>query len=152
MAATEGTKGVKILFKLEPGMWHGSVTETLWAVPVGPGQYRLENSPFFAFGISFQDVVSAKEEQKTLVFVEALRRGGHSTYRIIPKAGHGSAVARYWDVLERKGCTYEEGPKGLLAVDVPPGTNIFEAYAALQAGEDAGAWTFEEGHCGHAIA
>jgi len=35
---------------------------------------------------------------------------------------------------------------------VPSTTNIYEAYAALQAGEDADVWTFEEGHCGHATA
>jgi hypothetical protein len=149
--ATESSGLVKVTFKLEPGMWHSSATETLWAQPIGPGQYRLENSPFFAFGVSFQDVVLARPEGTSLTFVEATQRGGHSTYRIIPKPARVSEVASHWEPLRRLGCTYEEGKNGLLAVDVPPGVNIFEAYGAFQAGEDAGVWSFEEGHCGHAI-
>ncbi|WP_394840321.1 DUF4265 domain-containing protein [Pendulispora rubella] len=142
---------MKLLFHLDAGMWHGSATESLWVMEVGPGQYRLENSPFFAFDVSFQDVVLAKFVGGTLTFVQVLRRGGHSTYRIIPRPGRSSEVRQYWAALERQGCSYEEGPKGLLAVDVPPEVNIFEAYAALQAGEAGGAWSFEEGHCGHAV-
>jgi len=140
---------VKVTFRLEPGMWHGSATETLWAEPVGPGLCRLENSPFFAFGVSFQDVVLARVEADLLVFVQAIERRGHSTYRIIPRAGRNGDVPERWAKLREFGCTYEEGPNGLLAVDVPPETNIFDVYAALQAGENAGVWGFEEGHCGH---
>jgi hypothetical protein len=53
--------------------------------------------------------------------------------------------------LQALGCSYEEGPNGLLAVDVPPEANIFEVYSALEAGESRDVWTFEEGHCGHAV-
>jgi Domain of unknown function (DUF4265) len=143
---------VKITFELERDTLHGSATESLWATPLGPAQYRLENTPFYARGVSFQDVVLARSREAMLLFVEVFKRGGHSTYRIIPTGGAPSDLRTYWEALRAQGCTYEEGQSGLLAVDVPPEANIFDAYRTLEAGAAAGVWDFEEGHCGHAIA
>ena len=33
----------------------GGEVETLWATPVGEGEYRLENSPFYAYRLSWLD-------------------------------------------------------------------------------------------------
>ena len=74
---------VKVTFRLEPGAWHGSATESVWAEPVGPGQYRLCNVPFYAFDVSYGDLVGAVEEAGRLVFASVVRRGGHSTYRLL---------------------------------------------------------------------
>jgi hypothetical protein len=139
----------KLTFHLEPGMWHGSAAETVWVEPVGDNHYRLENSPFYAFGISYQDVVSAKSEGGLLVFDSVVSRGGHSTYRVIRQ--DSAAFEEFWLPLQELGCTYEEGPNNLIAVDVPPSADIYQAYALLSRGEEAGAWTFQEGHCGHAL-
>ena len=57
--------------------------------------------------------------------------------------------ARCWAPLEDLGCTFEEGT--VLAVDVPPSANIYDVYRLLDAGASAGAWDFEEGHCGHPL-
>jgi hypothetical protein len=81
---------VKVKFVLDPGEWHGSATETLWAAPVGQNQYRLENSPFYAFGVSYQDVVAAQRTDNELEFVSVVSRGGHSTYRILVQSIAGS--------------------------------------------------------------
>ena len=142
---------VKVSFALEPGAWHGSATETLWAEPIGPGQYRLENSPFFAFGISYKDVVLARPDGSKMLFVEPFSRGGHSTYRIIPNPNRIAESDDMWALLQKLGCSSEEGPVGLLVIDVPPNANIFDVYHALEAGESEGIWSFEEGHCGHAV-
>ena len=141
----------KLTFVLDSGDWHGSATETLWARNVGPGLYQLDNSPFFALGVSYQDVVSAREEGGRLVFSHATARGGHSTYRVLLREPGRARLDELWSPLRDEGCTYEEGPGSLLSVDVPPGADIYRVYAILQAGEEAGAWTFEEGHCGHAV-
>ncbi len=144
---------VKVMFVLEPGAWHGSATETLWAAPVGPGQYRLENSPLYALGVSYQDVVSAKDVDSCLSHLqEVVRRSGHSTYRIIKKKGAEGSFEEMWMPLAAAGCTYQQGPNSLLSVDVPPPANISAVYQHLEAGETAGAWSFEEGHCGHPVA
>jgi hypothetical protein len=40
----------------------GDDVETLWAVALGNNLFRLDNSPFYAYGVSWQDVVEATEE------------------------------------------------------------------------------------------
>ena len=40
----------------------GKDVETLWAVPVGENLYRLDNSPFFAYRVSWEDVVHAEPD------------------------------------------------------------------------------------------
>ncbi|AUX48098.1 hypothetical protein SOCE26_096280 [Sorangium cellulosum] len=142
---------VKVMFRLSPDEWHGSAAETLWATPVGPDSYRLENTPFYAFGVSFQDVVVATSENSVFVFSGVFKHGGHSTYRIIVDPNRKDDFEEFWEPLHEKRCTYEAGPGGLLAVDVPPEANIRDVYGCLQAGEDAGVWGFEEGHCGHLV-
>lgn len=145
---------VKILFELEPDAWHGSPTETLRAEPVGARRFKLHNVPFYAREVSFGDVVFGEPEERSGVFVfrGVSIRSGHSTYRIITAAtAEAREIQKYWQALERIGCTYEQGDGRLRAVDVPPGADIYEAYRLLDAGEQAGIWDFEEGHCGHPL-
>ncbi len=142
---------VKVTFSLEPGAWHGHATERLWAEVVAGNRYRLRNSPFFARGVSVEDVVFAETgTDGQRVFAGTSLAGGHSTYRLMLKVAVDSEVFRArWLPLERQGCSFE-GVKGkLLAVDVPPKADIHGVYALLQTGAEAGVWDFEEGHCGH---
>jgi hypothetical protein len=102
----------------------------MWARIVGEDRYRLDNSPFYAFGVSAEDVVSARLEGGFLTFSDVVARGGHSTYRILrlPQASDG-AFQSYWKQIERLGCTYEQGhPKELFAIDVPPQADIYPVY------------------------
>jgi hypothetical protein len=140
---------VKIIFNLEPDAWHGNVTESLWAERVGTGRYRLKNTPFYAHGVSFEDIIFAEERDGELVFSRISTSAGHSTYRIMPTSPDRKGFEQYWNKIEELGCTYEEGP--VLAIDVPPETDIYKVYRLLEEGEKAGVWHFEEGHCGHPL-
>jgi hypothetical protein len=143
---------VKVVFALESGAWHGSATETLWAERVGDRRLRLRNVPFFAFGVSVEDVVTAKPHKGIWEFESVSLRGGHSSYRVITTASDTTdAFHQNWQELERLGCTYEQGPGNLRAIDVPPNADIHKVYAILEQGERDGIWKFEEGHCGHAV-
>jgi hypothetical protein len=138
------------MFVLDPGAWHGTATERLWAEPLGGRRYRLRNTPFFAFGVSTEDIVFANEKDGQLVFAGVSIASGHSSYRLrlnVPRTD--PAFAEAWAPLEALGCTYEEGE--VLAVDVPPRVNIHEAYRLLTDGESKGLWEFDEGHCGHPL-
>src|SRR5688500_12587671 len=60
--------------------------ETVWAQPIGPDQYRLDNSPFWAYGVSWRDVVEAHpDEDGMLTFVRVVQKSGHRTLRLILK-------------------------------------------------------------------
>ena len=77
---------VKIAFLLDPDESGGISVERLWAKPLADGTYVLDNSPFHAYGVSWQDVVYAELVETGLVFSTIARRGGHSTYRVrLPK-------------------------------------------------------------------
>src|SRR5437016_2012352 len=116
----------KVLFPLEPDAWHGHATETMWAELVSPGQFLLRNVPFYARGVSVEDVVHARFEGEALTFVGVAARGGHSTYRLFVDGGIESPAFRlWWKRLETLGCSFEQGDR-LLAVDVPPSADINE--------------------------
>ena len=143
---------VKVVFQLEPGAWHGSGTETLWAERINERRFRLRNVPFFVFGVSVEDVIFARETGSVFEFEGVSIHAGHSTYRIIAGATSGpEQINSKWQELEQMGCTYEQGPGRLRAVDVPPEADIHKVYALLEEGEREGIWGFEEGHCGHAV-
>ncbi len=147
---------VKIWFELDED-WHGSSTETLWAQKVGKEQYRLDNSPFYAKGVSFGDIVTATERDGRLKFNSVVKRGGHSTYRVI--VDHikmpPTEFQKYWDKFSKMACTFEGGPEfssedkqlKIYSVDIHPEANLDKVYEYLQSAEDDGIWEFEEGHC-----
>jgi len=141
---------VRITFLLDSALWHGSATERLWAERIGNSRYRLRNSPFFAFGVSAEDIVFGDETDSQIIFKAVSIRGGHSTYRLmIATKRENAAFAKHWEPLQRLGCSYEEGR--VLAVDVPPAADVYAVYKLLEEGEAAGVWEFEEGHCGHSL-
>lgn len=144
---------VKLALPLDSSEWHGSGAETVWAESVGEGHFKLDNSPFYFFGLSYQDiVVAAEDEHGQLQFRAVHEHGGHSTYRLMGCEGAEERFSTFWQPLEMLGCTYERGSGRLVSVDVPPAADIHDVYALLDAGVRGGAWDLEEGHCGHSIA
>jgi hypothetical protein len=60
----------KVRFDLDADDWHGHGSETLWASPLERTEwrtFRIENSPFFTQGISYQDIVSATLENHIIL-------------------------------------------------------------------------------------
>jgi len=142
----------KVTFELDRSDWHDHTTETLWAAFVTDKTYALRNVPFYVFGVSFGDVVVAELKDGENLFRRIYGRGGHSTYRIF-LVGEKSEqrFEEAWEPLRKIGCSYERATDYLVAVDVPPETDIYEAYASLENGLSLGIWDFEEAHCGHAL-
>jgi hypothetical protein len=146
----------KIRFQTDPEGLGGGSPERLWAkrLPSDRAHFELHNSPFYAKGVSYMDVIEAEEDPDCVGefdYRRTLSSSGHSTYRIlVPK--NSESFAPWWGKLATLGCTYEfadEGTKLLYAVDVPPTANIFEVYQILEDGERQSVWAFDEGHCGH---
>jgi len=53
------------------------------AQPLEDGTYAVKNVPFYAKGISCEDVIKAEPDEGVLVFKGVVRYSGHSTYRIL---------------------------------------------------------------------
>jgi len=141
---------VRIQFEVDPPCG-GIVSETMWGEKVAERRYRLRNVPFHVFGVSEHDIVFADHVRGVLSFAGVSLHAGHSTYRIL-KARHldPAVFSRHWQPLKQLGCSHESDGAGLVAVDVPPQAEVRAVQDLLLAGENAGVWKFEEGHCRHA--
>lgn len=156
---TEETAGlenlVKVFFELEPGEWHGFCVESLWAEFVSYNQYKIRNIPFYAKGVSFEDVINVREVDGNLEYQSTGIPSGNSTYRIlVEREKYDNGFLMYWTPLETMGCSYESGERDrglILAVDVPPDADVHAVFAQLEKGENEELWSFEEGHCGHKV-
>lgn len=137
---------VKILF--QPNDDYYTSTESLWAEDLGDHQYRLRNSPWYIYGIGFEDVVRAlPSEGGVLEFVEVVQRSGSSTFRILLREGVSEdQFARHWKPLDALGCTRERAKDGFYAIDAPPGVDLNKVAAHLSSGKEHGVWDWETGY------
>ena len=102
---------------------NGANTETLWARPVDANFYQLDNSPFLAYGVSWQDVVEARlANDQVLEYVRCVKKSGNRTVRIIfqdCRSGDPGAE-EVLTGLREMGCTYEGMQPRMVSVNVPP--------------------------------
>lgn len=58
--------------------------ESFWATPLGNDWFRLENIPFYAYGLNFHDVVRATSDSDELIpeIREVVESSGHRTFRV----------------------------------------------------------------------
>lgn len=124
--------------------------ENVHALSVGADLYRIDNSPFYAYDLSYRDTVRAERSQGRLLFKETVARGGHSTYRVKLEEGnsHEDFLARF-EALSALGVTFEgtsRSKRHLYAMDVPPEVDVQRVYDVLTRGEEDSFWEFEEAH------
>lgn len=124
----------KVLFRVPDD--EGSATvETLWAIPLGGDRYRLDNSPFYAYGVSWQDTVFAPiDVQEGLpTFQSMIAKSGNRTVRIIfdPPVSPGNASDQVLQGLVTLGCSYEGANPGYMSVNIPPGVELQQVRSYL---------------------
>jgi hypothetical protein len=113
----------KVLFSVtdEAG---DTMVETLWAQSLGDDRYELHNLPFYASGVSFQDIVHApfSTEQKFPTFEKVLSKSGNRTIRIImdPPVQPGNESDQLLQKLVEMGCGYEGANRSLIVINIPP--------------------------------
>lgn len=96
--------------------------ETPWALPLGNDEYELRNSPFFAYDVSFEDVVRATPQSGggLPLFVGVIRKSGNRTIRIAAETrGDLPPSQAVLDGLVDLGCTYEGANPRYLAINIP---------------------------------
>jgi len=102
----------------------GSVeVETLWATALGNDEYKLDNSPFYAYSVSWEDIVYAPydplEERPT--FQRVIKKSGNRTVRIKfdPPVEDGNSSDQLLKGLVALGCSYEGANRGYMAINIP---------------------------------
>jgi hypothetical protein len=103
--------------------------ETPWAEQVGDGLFRLDNMPFFAYGISADDIVEASptENEGMFRFERVVRPSGNRTVRVIFEEGRSATDADGQAMFERLvqlGAEYEGANPSYVVVTVPPATDL----------------------------
>ncbi|WP_277213359.1 DUF4265 domain-containing protein [Isoptericola croceus] len=128
--------------------WPPAESEGLWATELAGGRYRLDNTPWFAFGLSADDVVAAHPDGVgVLWFVERLERGGRMTLRVIPHRegplrGDPQLVLDFFAQLSVAGEIM--GEMRLVALDVGPEHDTEQVKQLCISGEADGWWDYEE--------
>jgi len=124
---SETAPDAKVLFRV-PEEDGSAQVETLWATALGNDEYKLDNSPFYAYSVSWEDVVYAPvdPDEGRPTFVRVLRKSGNRTVRVIfdPPVAEGNASAAVLQGLVELGCTYEGANRGYVSVNVPPSTKL----------------------------
>ena len=119
--------------------------EAMWASRTSEG-YKIDNIPFYARGISAEDIVSASPDADGMLRFGALVvPGQHSTIRLWFAKDSESEVDRIRQELRDMGCSSElsDLPR-LVAVDIPPTVPYHIVKNALDSYETEGVLEYEE--------
>jgi len=148
------TPTAKVLFRV-PNEDGSAEVETLWAYDLRGDRYKLDNCPFYAYGVSWNDVVLAPFDpiEGFPTFQSVLARSGNRTVRVIldPPASPGNESEELLNELTSLGCSYERATSSYVAVNIPPEVDLANIVATLT--KSGFAWehadpTFDELHPG----
>ncbi len=136
----------KIHFRLEQDEdgYPPSSVESLWAEPGEiPGEYIIDNVPFFARCVTIGDTVSVHEENEALWFDHLVSRSSNSLLRIVFfDRSCEEAVGKH---LIDMGCAIEFLRKhNLMAVSIPDTVALKNVQAYLQLEAEGGRIDYEE--------
>jgi len=105
-----------------PNHW-GTGGESLWARDLGDDLYEIDNVPFYAYGINYNDVVRAIAKSPDLKpeVLEVVRHGGHRTLRIMfMNKRPAEEQAPYLSQIRKLGGNPERATDYYLSIDIPP--------------------------------
>jgi hypothetical protein len=129
----------KVLFRV-PNEDGSAEVETLWAHALGGDRYRLANCPFYAYGVSWEDIIHAPfdPQEGFPTFQSVLEKSGNRTIRIVfddesVESGKSKSVL---DGIVALGCDYERATKTYLSINIPPDVDL-NAVVDLLIGESA---------------
>lgn len=120
--------------------------ESMWAKPLRDNLYEIHNTPFYAYGINYLDVVEvdASDETKKPKVIKVFKPSGYRTLRII--FGENFDRKSQSELLEelrtfKVGC--ERVNDSYVAIDIEPAGDYDAVHNKLSELENAGILEFE---------
>ena len=118
----------KIVLRLEEG--DEAYVETPWVIDLGNGRYRMENCPFYFYGVAAGDIVGAEysEEEGRLAFTKVLEKSGNKLVRVVFEnpADEKGPEKENLNKLVEMGCSYEGANPKYICIDIPKDVDLFE--------------------------
>ena len=96
--------------------------ETLWARALGDDRFKLDNCPFFAYSVSWQDVVHAPfdEAEGFPTFRDVIEKSGNRTIRLVVNPCDGDEHStNILSALVRLGCSSEGANSRYVVINIP---------------------------------
>ncbi len=112
--------------------------ESFWATALGHDLFRLENVPFYAYGLNFHDVVKATSESEELIpeIRELVELSGHRTFRVFfEKNIDRQKQEEVLNSMEDLTISYERANEIYLSLDMQPNGNyqaVFDRLAGFE--------------------
>ena len=96
--------------------------ESIWTEKMENGYYRIDNVPFYAPNLAYNDMIAIEEDKGVFYFADLIERSGHSTVQII--FFNEIEVEYILSNIEKLGCAWE-GMKNqaYYPIDIPPNIN-----------------------------
>jgi hypothetical protein len=117
----------KVLFRV-PNEDGTAEVETLWATHLGGDQYKIDNSPFYAYGVSWEDVVFAPFDpvEGFPTFRYVISKSGNRTVRVVfdPAVAEWNQSDQLLQGLIALGCDYEGANRRYVSVNIPSTVNL----------------------------
>ncbi|WP_309400036.1 DUF4265 domain-containing protein [Cerasicoccus maritimus] len=110
-------------------------SESFWAAALGNELYRLENVPFFAYGLNFKDVVLATPNRgdPRPEIRKVVTPSGHKTCRVLfSDATSRSKQSELLDQLAPWGGLFERANDSYVAIDIQPDGDYAAIYSQLE--------------------
>ena len=124
--------------------------ESFWATPLGNNLFRLENVPFYAYGLNFHDVVKATSDSDELIpeIRELVELSGHRTFRVFfEKNIDRQSQEKILDSMKELTISYERANGIYFSLDMQPNGNyqaVFDRLDKLERENILGFETCEE--------
>ena len=101
--------------------------ETLWAWRLGDDKYKLDNLPFFAYSVSWEDIVFAPfdEGEGFPTFQKVIEKSGNRTIRLFFEKPYAESRSQNMlKGLEDLGCSFERANKRFYCLNIPPDASL----------------------------
>ncbi len=97
--------------------------ESMWAEPLGNDLYKIENVPFYAYGLNFHDIVRATPDSEGTIpeIRELVETSGHRTFRLFfHKDISKEQQVEILDSFKDLSVSYERANDIYVALDINP--------------------------------
>ena len=144
----EAPEASRVKIRTDVDNLEGVTSESFWAEPLGDDLYRLDNIPFYAYDLHYQDVVRAisRSSGQIPTIAEVVQPSGHKTLRVVfDEDLQEEDVQRLLDGLTARNVGYECSHGHFYTLNVPPDADYKAVCDLLWRQESAGWLTYETG-------